>query len=129
FAISRYCVSPARQSSAKPSVRTSRWRLPARLAARSKGVERGGQVGEQVAKVFDADRDPHQRIAHVEALPFLVRHLRVRRAGGVTGQALHAAETHRVASDPQAPQKVEGGPLAPDQLERKDGPGEPHLRV
>lgn len=77
-------------------------------------------VFQQIAPIFDADRDPDQGIVDTSRGQLLRIHFRVRGGRRMTGERFHPPETHRVLGDTQIPQEVEGRRLATDQFERED---------
>src|SRR3989338_9570961 len=100
-----------------------------RIGWNSDGVEAVPDVAQQVAPVFDTDRDAHQAVGDAGPLHVLGRQLGVGRGLGVAGERLDAAETDRVAQDPERAQEGEGGHLPSLQVERHDPSREIALRV
>ena len=60
---------------------------------RSNRFERELQIVDQIAHIFDANRQPNQRIADAERFAFFLRHGRMRHERRMIDQAFDAAQT------------------------------------
>src|SRR6266853_1864838 len=78
-------------------------------------------VGDQIRRVFDADRQPDRGVENAYFLADVSRNAGVGHARGQAGKRLGAAQAHRQLEDLQRVQEFEGGGLAAGNVERERG--------
>ena len=77
------------------------------------------QICEQVFERLDAHRQPDQAVRHSRPMPRFGSHPAVAGHRRPRGQALHAAQTHRVEDQLNAVEKSAGGRFAPGEFKRE----------
>ena len=92
------------------------------------GIRRGAQlrrvqglrdIGDQIGRMLDADRQPDRGVEHADFLADVGWNAGMRHARRQAGQQLGAAETDRQLEDLQRVEEFEGGGLAADDVERE----------
>ena len=78
-------------------------------------------VGGQIRRVFDADRQPDRGVENAYFLADVSRNSGVGHACGQAGKRLGAAQAHRQLEDLQRVQEPERGGLPTDDIERERG--------
>src|SRR5580692_3307720 len=71
------------------------WTANAAARNPSNRVQRGSQIGDEIAGVFDADRYADQCVRNADPIPRQLGHARVSGAGRVRHQGFGAAQAHR----------------------------------
>src|SRR5262245_51827563 len=71
-------------------------------------AERGGEIGDEVLRVLDPDREPHQGIADPEGRAYLRRDRAVRHQRRMLDQAFDAAEAFSEGEQPAALEEAPG---------------------
>src|SRR6185295_9176594 len=78
------------------------------------------EIGQQIAPVFDADRNAYQAVADMSQLHLFGRHAGMRGGLGMASQRLDAAQRHGVAHDLEMAEKRERGVAPAVEIDGKD---------